>query len=54
MVGIAPKFSLTPGKVRTPPPVPGQHTYEILGALGIALSEISTLEREKVIKGSSE
>ena len=48
-VGIAPKFSLTPGVIKTPPPTPGQHTCDILCSLGISEREISRLEKEKVI-----
>ncbi|SMB21449.1 L-carnitine dehydratase/bile acid-inducible protein F [Sterolibacterium denitrificans] len=42
-VGIAPKFSATPGSVRSLPPDPGQHTREILGAAGIAADVIEQL-----------
>jgi len=50
-VGIVPKFSLTPGKIRIPPPRPGQHTHEILRGLGIDQEEISKLEKGEVVKG---
>jgi len=50
-VGIVPKFSLTPGKIRIPPPTPGQHTHEILRGLGIGQEAISKLEEEQVVKG---
>ena len=50
-VGIVPKFSLTPGKIRIPPPTPGQHTHEILRGLGISQEAISKLEKEQVVKG---
>jgi crotonobetainyl-CoA:carnitine CoA-transferase CaiB-like acyl-CoA transferase len=33
-VGIAPKFSETPGSVRSTAPLPGQHTNEVLRSLG--------------------
>jgi crotonobetainyl-CoA:carnitine CoA-transferase CaiB-like acyl-CoA transferase len=48
-IGIVPKFSLTPGKIRHLPPVPGQHTEEILAEIGIQPSEILQLKSEGVI-----
>jgi len=42
-VGIAPKFSATPGKVRTTVPRPGQHTEEVLDELGYSKAEIAAL-----------
>jgi len=42
-VGIAPKFSATPGKVRTTVPRPGQHTQEVLAELGYSKAEINAL-----------
>lgn len=42
-VGIAPKFSATPGSVRTLAPMPGQHTAEILRSLGYKDSDIAHL-----------
>jgi crotonobetainyl-CoA:carnitine CoA-transferase CaiB-like acyl-CoA transferase len=48
-IGIVPKFSLTPGKIRHPSPVPGQDTEEILAEIGIQPSEILQLKSEGVI-----
>jgi crotonobetainyl-CoA:carnitine CoA-transferase CaiB-like acyl-CoA transferase len=45
-VGIAPKFSKTPGEVKHTGPLPGQHTEEILAGLGYSSYEIDWL-REK-------
>lgn len=45
-VGFAPKLSETPQSVRRLAPALGEHTEEILGGLGLALSEIVRL-REK-------
>jgi alpha-methylacyl-CoA racemase len=37
----APRFSLTPATLGTPPPVPGQHTEEVLAAWGISQASAS-------------
>ena len=48
-VGIAPKLSSTPGKVRSLSPLPGEHTDEILRGLGYRQEEIKDLRREGVV-----
>ena len=48
-VGIAPKLSATPGKVRSLSPLPGEHTDEILQGLGYEQEEIKNLRREGVV-----
>jgi crotonobetainyl-CoA:carnitine CoA-transferase CaiB-like acyl-CoA transferase len=48
-VGIAIKLSDTPGKVRSFPPVLGQHTDEILTGLGYSQQKIAELRREGVV-----
>jgi alpha-methylacyl-CoA racemase len=48
-VGIAPKLSGTPGKVRSLPPLPGEHTNEILQEIGYKRNEIESLRQEGVI-----
>jgi crotonobetainyl-CoA:carnitine CoA-transferase CaiB-like acyl-CoA transferase len=42
-VGIAPKFSETPGSVRTPAPRTGQHTEEVLLEVGYSAEEITRI-----------
>jgi len=50
LVGIPVKFSETPGSVRTPPPLLGEHTNEVLsGLLGYSKEEISQLKADGVI-----
>ena len=48
-VGIAPKLSDMPGKVRTLSPLLGEHTDEILQELGYNQKEIENLRREGII-----
>ena len=48
-VGIAPKLSDTPGKVRSLSPLLGEHTDEVLQELGYSQEEIETLRREGTI-----
>ena len=50
MVGVPLKLSETPGAVRTPAPLLGQHTDEVLReALGLDAAEIAALRRARVI-----
>ena len=48
-VGIAPKLSDTPGKVRSLSPLLGEHTDEVLQELGYSQEEIETLRQEGAI-----
>jgi len=48
-VGIAIKLSDTPGKVRSLPPLPGEHTEEILLGLGYNRQRINELGQEGTI-----
>jgi crotonobetainyl-CoA:carnitine CoA-transferase CaiB-like acyl-CoA transferase len=48
-VGIAPKLSSTPGKVRSLAPLPGEHTDEVLQGLGYKQEEIENLRRAGVV-----
>ena len=47
--GIVPKLSLTPGEVRTPAPSLGQHTAEVLSALGIDEETRLDWQRRQII-----
>jgi crotonobetainyl-CoA:carnitine CoA-transferase CaiB-like acyl-CoA transferase len=50
LVGIPVKFTATPGEIRLPPPLLGQHTEEVLtGLLGLTASEIAALRTDGVI-----
>jgi formyl-CoA transferase len=47
--GIVPKLSATPGAVRTPAPKLGEHTDEVLSALGYSRDEISRLREKRIV-----
>ncbi len=49
LLGNPIKLSATPGAVPLPPPTLGQHTDEILTALGYSSPEISRLRQEEII-----
>jgi crotonobetainyl-CoA:carnitine CoA-transferase CaiB-like acyl-CoA transferase len=48
-LGIAPKFSLTPGVIKTHAPELGEHTLSILEGLGISPDEIEALTMKGVV-----
>jgi len=48
-LGIAPKFSLTPGVIRSHAPELGEHTRSILGELGISPDEIEALRMKGAV-----
>jgi formyl-CoA transferase len=50
LVGIPVKYSETPGTIRLPPPLLGQHTREILSdLLGYSADEIRSLKQEGIV-----
>jgi crotonobetainyl-CoA:carnitine CoA-transferase CaiB-like acyl-CoA transferase len=49
MTGVPIKLSMTPGSVNTPPPLKGEHTDEILMALGYDENDISFLHETGVV-----
>lgn len=48
-LGIAPKFSLTPGSIRTHAPELGEHTGSLLREYGMSDDEIETLAKRGVV-----
>lgn len=48
-VGIAPKFSRTPGEIKTLPPTPGQHTEEILAEAGFSIEQIAQFPKPEQV-----
>jgi crotonobetainyl-CoA:carnitine CoA-transferase CaiB-like acyl-CoA transferase len=49
MPGIPIKFSETHGTVRLPPPMLGQHTDEVLGAIGYSIDDVTELRNAGII-----
>jgi crotonobetainyl-CoA:carnitine CoA-transferase CaiB-like acyl-CoA transferase len=50
MHNIIPRLSATPGRLRRPAPVLGEHTAEVLGGLGLDVAEIEALAGEGIIR----
>jgi crotonobetainyl-CoA:carnitine CoA-transferase CaiB-like acyl-CoA transferase len=50
MPGITPKLSETPGSVRWPGPMVGEHTDEVLQGLGLSDQDIQRLRRAGVVR----
>jgi len=46
---VVPRFSETPGSVRSAGPSVGQHNDEVYRAIGVAADEIARLREKKVI-----
>jgi CoA:oxalate CoA-transferase len=49
LIGIPVKLARTPGQVRTPAPLLGQHSEEILVALGYSETEVTQLRAARVV-----
>jgi crotonobetainyl-CoA:carnitine CoA-transferase CaiB-like acyl-CoA transferase len=50
LVGTPLKFSNTPGDIRTPPPILGEHTDSVLtGDLGLTSAQVAQLRTEGVV-----
>ena len=49
LANVVPRFSDTPGRVKTTGPALGQHSDEILGELGMSAEEIASLRAEGAI-----
>jgi len=49
VTGVPIKMRGTPGSVRRPPPVLGQHTAEVLGELGYSDQALDTLAEDRVV-----
>jgi formyl-CoA transferase/CoA:oxalate CoA-transferase len=49
LLGLPIKLSDTPGRVRLPPPLKGQHTEEVLIDLGYSTADITALRARQVI-----
>ncbi len=48
-LGFPYKMSATPGRIKTPPPLKGQHTDEVLRQLGYGDEEIKSFHQEEVV-----
>jgi crotonobetainyl-CoA:carnitine CoA-transferase CaiB-like acyl-CoA transferase len=49
MHNVIPRLSATPGRLRRPAPALGEHSAEILGALGLDRAELEGLARDGII-----
>jgi crotonobetainyl-CoA:carnitine CoA-transferase CaiB-like acyl-CoA transferase len=50
LAGVPIKFTETPGRIWSAPPLPGEHTDEILGAAGFGAAEIADLRARKIVQ----
>ena len=48
-LGFPIKFSDTPGRLRTPPPLLGEHNDEVLQSLGYTAEDITDMRRKSAI-----
>jgi crotonobetainyl-CoA:carnitine CoA-transferase CaiB-like acyl-CoA transferase len=49
-IGVPVKLSETPGSVRSPSPLLGQHTDEVLSEMGCSEEEISRLRDSEIVR----
>jgi formyl-CoA transferase len=49
-IGFPSKFSRTPSQIRSPAPLFGQHTDEVLDTLGVSPEQLEILRAEGCIK----
>jgi formyl-CoA transferase/CoA:oxalate CoA-transferase len=49
MVGFPTKLSRTPGTLRLPPPLLGQHTEEVLQNIGFSDEDITVMRKDGTI-----
>ena len=54
LLGVPVKLSRTPGAPAGPGPALGEHTHEVLAALGYEESDIAALEEAGAVAGSAE
>jgi crotonobetainyl-CoA:carnitine CoA-transferase CaiB-like acyl-CoA transferase len=50
LAGVPIKFTETPGAIWSGPPLPGQHTDEVLAAAGLAPTEVADLRQRKIVQ----
>jgi formyl-CoA transferase len=49
MPAVVPRFSSTPGEIRTPGPALGEHTHQVLAGLGLSGADLEQLAQKAVI-----
>lgn len=54
LIGIPIKMSETPGQIRRPPPLLGEHTDEVLREAGYTAEEIGRLHASGVVRGTKD